>query len=231
MLKTMKILLLAGILGGLAASPTLAQRAGGGGGSGGHSSGGGGGQFSGGHSMGGGGGIYPRMGGGGHSFGGRSFSGPSRSYGGAGNAYMRRGGDFSRQGMRMDNHRMRGLAQPGGGDRFGRGDCHRFVGDNDFRRFDRNRFDRRHGRFDDNGRHHRRFRHRTGAFVFFNNGWWYDDPWWSYDTAYVDGYDAGGYGDAHAQWCINRYRSYNPDNNTFVSYGGDVLECVSPYGP
>src|SRR5262245_23324479 len=230
MLKTMKVLLLAGVLGGMAASPTLAQNAGRGGGGG---MGGGGGNFSGGsHGMGGGGAIYPRMGGGGggHSFGdsGRSFGGPG------GGVYMRRGGDFSRgdfsrQGF--EGRRMRALAQPGGDfprERFRRGDCGRFVGDNDFRRFDRSRFDRRHGRFDDDGFHHRRFRNRNGAFVFFNNGWWYDEPWWTYDTAYVDG---GGYGDAHVQWCINHYRSYNPANNTFVSYGGDVRECVSPYGP
>src|SRR5262245_14812877 len=221
MLKTMKVLLLAGVLGGLAASPTLAHTGPRGGG-GGHSMG------SGGRSMGGGGASYPRMGGGGgHSFGnsGRSFGGPSGVYmrrGGDFSRQARQGGDFSRQGMGFENRRMRALAQPGGGDfpreRFRRGDRGRFVGDNDFRRFDRSRFDRRHGRFDDDGRHHRRFRHRTGAFVFFNNGWWYDDPWWTYDTAYVD----TGYGDAHVQWCIDHYRSYNPANNTFVSYGGDV---------
>jgi len=216
MLKTLKVLLLAGVLGGMAASPTLAQSARGGGG-GGHFSGGGG------HGM-GGGGIYPRMGGGGHS-----FSGSGRSFGGGG-VYMRRGGDFSRQGMRGDGNRMRALAQPGRGDfpreRFRRGDRGRFVGDNDFRRFDRGR---KFGRFDNDFRHHRRFRNRTGAFVFFNNGWWYDEPWWTYDTAYADTY--GGNGDAHIQWCLNQYRSYNPDNNTFVSYGGDVRECVSPFGP
>ncbi len=219
MLKTMKVLLLAGVLGGLAASPTLAQNAGRGGG-GSHSMGGGG------HGMGGGGAIYPRMGGGG----GHSYSGSGRSFGGPSGVYMRRGGDFSRRGMGFENRRMRALAQPGGDfprERFRRGDRGRFVGDNDFRRFDRSRFDRRHGRFDDDGRHHRRFRNRTGAFIFFNNGWWYDEPWWTYDTAYV----SGGYGDAHVQWCIDHYRSYNPANNTFVSYGGDVRECVSPYGP
>jgi BA14K-like protein len=225
MLKMMKVLLLAGVLGGLAASPTLAQSRDGGGG-GGRSMGGGG------HSMGGGGAIYPRMGGGG----GHSFGGSGRSFGGSSGVYMRRGGDFSRQGFSrqgFESRRMRALAQPDAGDfpreRFRRGDRRdRFVRDDDFRRFDRKRFDRRHGRFDDDhGRRHKRFRHRTGAFVFFNDGWWYDEPWWTYDTAYV----GAGYGDAHVQWCINHYRSYNPANNTFVSYGGDVRECVSPYGP
>lgn len=226
MLKTMKVLLLAGVLGGLAAAPTLAQNRGAGGGGGGSQISGGG--MGGGGMRGGGGAIYPRMGGGG-----RSFSGSGRSFGGGGVTYMRRGGDFSRSGMGMESRRMRALARPGGGDfpreRFRRGDRpDRFVRDNDFRRFDRKRFDRRHGRFDDDdGRRHKRFRHRTGAFVFFNSGWWYDEPWWTYDTAYV----GADYGDAHVQWCINHYRSYNPANNTFVSYGGDIRECVSPYGP
>jgi hypothetical protein len=217
MLKTMKVLLLAGVLGGMAVSPTLAQD---GGGRGGMSRGGQG--FSGGgRSLGSGGMVYPRM------------SGPSRmSMGGS----VRGGGDFPRRSMRMDSPRMRALARPGGEDfpreRFRRGDRPgKFVRDNDFRRFDRKRFDRRHARFDDDdGRRHKRFRHKHGRFIHFFNGWWYDDPWWTYDTAYVGVY-AGGYGDAHVQWCINHYRSYNPGNNTFVSFSGEIRECVSPYGP
>jgi BA14K-like protein len=216
MLKTIKVLLLAGVLGGLAASPTLAQS--GGQGSGRGMSGGGGQGFSGGgRSLGGGSMVYPRM------------SGSSRmSMGGS----MRAGGDFPRRSMRMDSPRMRALARPSGADfpreRFRRGDRPgKFVRDDDFRRFDRKRFDRRHGRFDDDdGRRHKRFRHKRGRFVHFFNGWWYDEPWWSYETAYV-----GLSGDAHVQWCINHYRSYNPDNNTFVSYSGEIRECVSPYGP
>jgi BA14K-like protein len=225
MLKTIKVLLLAGVLGGLAASPTLAQSGGGRGSSPGMSGGGGQG-FSGGRSLGGGGAVYPRM------------SGPSRMSMGGSPSRMSmggsmRGGDFPRRGMRMDSPRMRALARPGGADfpreRFRRGDRPgKFVRDDDFRRFDRKRFDRRHGRFDDDdGRRHKRFRHKRGRFVHFFNGWWYDEPWWSYDTAYV----GADYGDAHVQWCINHYRSYNPDNNTFVSYGGEIRECVSPYGP
>jgi hypothetical protein len=190
--------------------------------------------MSGGHSFSGGGGptFYPRMAGPGH------MSGPShmsmgeggrmyRSDMGGNRFYMRHSGDYPRT---------HALAQPNGGDfrreRF-RGDRARFDRSDRFdrlhgdrARFDRSdRFDRRHARFDDGD--HRRFRFRNGAFIYFYNGWWYDEPWWTYDTAYV----GGAYGDAHVQWCVNHYRSYNPANNTFVSYGGDVLECVSPYGP
>jgi hypothetical protein len=56
---------------------------------------------------------------------------------------------------------------------------------------------------------------------------YYDD----YDDDYYDDdeYDDGGWNDSHIQWCLNRYRSYNPRNNTWVSYSGEVHECISPF--
>jgi hypothetical protein len=36
-------------------------------------------------------------------------------------------------------------------------------------------------------------------------------------------------GDSHAQWCFARYRSYNPDNNTYRAFSGEIRSCVSPY--
>src|SRR5262249_18747699 len=53
---------------------------------------------------------------------------------------------------------------------------------------------------------------------------------------YYGGYDrpyyGGGYysGDAHVQWCLDRYRSYNPRTNTFFVRPGVERVCVSPYG-
>jgi hypothetical protein len=38
----------------------------------------------------------------------------------------------------------------------------------------------------------------------------------------------GFYDDAHAQWCFARYRSYNPDNNTYRAFSGEIRSCVSP---
>lgn len=38
-------------------------------------------------------------------------------------------------------------------------------------------------------------------------------------------------GSRHVRWCKNRYKSYKPRSNTWVSYSGKVRECVSPYGP
>lgn len=41
-------------------------------------------------------------------------------------------------------------------------------------------------------------------------------------------YVRGG-GSAHVNWCLSRYRSYQPRSNTYVSYGGRVKQCYSPY--
>jgi len=34
---------------------------------------------------------------------------------------------------------------------------------------------------------------------------------------------------AHIEWCMERYRSYNPRDNTFMSYSGVMRECDSPF--
>jgi hypothetical protein len=38
------------------------------------------------------------------------------------------------------------------------------------------------------------------------------------------------YRSSHVSWCYNRYRSYDVGSNTYVSYGGRVRNCRSPYG-
>jgi hypothetical protein len=42
-------------------------------------------------------------------------------------------------------------------------------------------------------------------------------------------YYGRGWTEAHIEWCINRYRSYNPATNTFTGYDGLQHECVGPY--
>ena len=34
---------------------------------------------------------------------------------------------------------------------------------------------------------------------------------------------------AHVSWCADRYRSYNPDDNSYMSYSGQQRLCVSSY--
>ncbi len=36
-------------------------------------------------------------------------------------------------------------------------------------------------------------------------------------------------GDSHVQWCFARYRSYDPGNNTYRAFSGEIRSCVSPY--
>jgi hypothetical protein len=36
-------------------------------------------------------------------------------------------------------------------------------------------------------------------------------------------------GNAHVQWCYNRYKSYRASDNTFQPYNGPRQQCYSPY--
>jgi len=36
-------------------------------------------------------------------------------------------------------------------------------------------------------------------------------------------------GDAHVEWCYDRYRSYRASDNTFQPYNGPRQQCYSPY--
>jgi hypothetical protein len=52
---------------------------------------------------------------------------------------------------------------------------------------------------------------------------WYDDP------PIVVAPPVSYRRSAHVEWCLNRYRSYNPRTNTWVGYSGRVYQCDSPY--
>ncbi|RJT23495.1 BA14K family protein [Mesorhizobium waimense] len=34
---------------------------------------------------------------------------------------------------------------------------------------------------------------------------------------------------AHVEWCMSRYRSYRPGDNSYMSYSGQQRPCISPY--
>lgn len=34
---------------------------------------------------------------------------------------------------------------------------------------------------------------------------------------------------AHVSWCADRYRSYTPNDNSYMSYSGQQRPCLSPY--
>jgi len=87
-------------------------------------------------------------------------------------------------------------------------------------------------------RHGERCVYRIGGCRHFHQGYYYETPWWTAPLIFGDGpgantYYGGDYTDdvwsgQHVAWCLNRYRSYNPRNNTWVSYSGKVRQCRSP---
>jgi hypothetical protein len=103
-------------------------------------------------------------------------------------------------------------------------------------------------------RHGARYAYRHGPYRYRYGGWYYARPWWGVgpgvgiavepgfvDPGYADvdpGYGDGAYGDeqaygdegdGHIQWCMNRYRSYDPRSDTFMGYDGMRHPCNSPY--
>ena len=56
---------------------------------------------------------------------------------------------------------------------------------------------------------------------------YYDDDY--YDDGDYDHDDGGGLSSRHIRYCLNKYQSYNPHNNTWVAYSGKIKKCYSPY--
>jgi hypothetical protein len=61
-----------------------------------------------------------------------------------------------------------------------------------------------------------------GGYGAYN---YYDDYYGGYDDY---GYD-GVLSSRHVRYCLNKYKSYKPRSNTWVSYSGKVKKCYSPY--
>jgi len=78
----------------------------------------------------------------------------------------------------------------------------------------RHRYDRRH--------HGRRFKHRRPRHRHYYRGYWYAFPWWLYSVP-------RRYYNRHVEWCLGRYRSYNPNTDMFLGYDGRYHRCRSPY--
>ncbi len=79
-------------------------------------------------------------------------------------------------------------------------------------------------------RHGPRFRTRRGRNHYYYSGFWYAVPWWLGTTYYDDPYYYEPYGKSpHVEWCLRRYRSYNPATDTYRGYDGYDHRCISPY--
>jgi hypothetical protein len=94
------------------------------------------------------------------------------------------------------------------------------------------------------------YRHGGGYYFNGHRGYSYYRPgyrrygnWWFPGAAFAAGAVIGGAiasepgpvyaapttGEAHAQWCMQTYRSYNPADDTYQPYNGPRQPCVSPY--
>jgi len=78
----------------------------------------------------------------------------------------------------------------------------------------RHRYDRRH--------HGPRYKQRRHRHRHYYRGYWYAFPWWFYSVP------RRGYS-RHVEWCLSRYRSYNPNTDMFFGYDGKYHRCRSPY--
>ena len=88
---------------------------------------------------------------------------------------------------------------------------------------------------------YRKHRHRNNDGIYLSlpliiggayaaNQYYGDDYYDDGDYGYDDGdYGGGSMSSRHVQWCLHKYRSYNPRYNTWVAYSGQVKKCYSPY--
>jgi hypothetical protein len=106
----------------------------------------------------------------------------------------------------------------------------------------RTRYERNRVMHYDRHRHGMRCGNWSNQCRYRYGGYYYQNPWWLFPVVgagiaigaannYNGGYYDGGYGSRHVEWCMDRYRSYSPRYNTWVSYSGRVNQCISPYGP
>jgi len=74
-------------------------------------------------------------------------------------------------------------------------------------------------------------RHRDRHHRHFHDGLWFAAPFWLGAAALAaDRYDDDDdFSSAHIEYCLDRYRSYDPETNTFLGYDGIHHECISPF--
>jgi hypothetical protein len=109
-------------------------------------------------------------------------------------------------------------------------------GERRVRRGDERRYSRRDGRRHyDRHRHGPRYSYRRPGFDHYYGGYYYGSPWWIGPSIgfgiTVPGVTLGlgsGYS-AHVQWCMNRYRTYDPATDTYIPRVGQRAYCNSPY--
>jgi hypothetical protein len=89
--------------------------------------------------------------------------------------------------------------------------------------------------------HGPRYRSARPGFRHHHRGYYYSSPWWTGPAigfglslpgitfGLTAPYARSGLPTAHVQWCMNRYRTYNPATNLFYARVGVQAHCRSPY--
>jgi hypothetical protein len=93
----------------------------------------------------------------------------------------------------------------------------------------------------DRSRHGPRYRTVRPGYRHYYGGYYYSSPWWHGPgfgfgitvPGFSFGLTAPGVGlpAAHVQWCMNRYRTYDPATDTYIPRVGQRARCSSPYVP
>lgn len=85
-----------------------------------------------------------------------------------------------------------------------------------------------------NNWNHRYYGRRCGYYSYncryrYGN-YWYPYQWWLPGVGVGIAIGAtANYNSKHKNWCANKYRSYNPKTNTYVTKNGVKKKCNSPY--
>jgi BA14K-like protein len=77
--------------------------------------------------------------------------------------------------------------------------------------------------------HGNRCRTRYGNCRYYHQGYYYETPWWTIPLILGQQIQRQNYGHSHVQWCLSRYRSYNPRTDLWLGSSGRRYRCNSPY--
>ncbi len=73
---------------------------------------------------------------------------------------------------------------------------------------------------------HPHYRYHRPGYSYYYGGWWYARPWWYIPAPRAVPHYSGS---RHVNWCLSRYRSYNPATDMYLGFDGRYHRCLSPY--
>jgi len=89
----------------------------------------------------------------------------------------------------------------------------------------------------DQRRYGPRYAYRRSGYNYYRDGYYYSSPWWGAGAGLAAGAIIGAtvansaaqpVYDDHYAWCSQRYRSYDPNTDTFIGSNGLRRRCYGP---